>query len=103
MKIKIESEKIVKAVKKLDGVEILVENADDAKEALHLVLRKAGQFQRDDYGDIMEVKVASFQRYETSAVNYKIIFTLEFMFKENIELETRVSIIKELQEFFQKV
>ena len=103
MKIKIESEKIVKAVKKLDGVEILVENADDAKEALHLVLRKAGQFQRDDYDDIMEVKVTSFQRYETSAVNYKIIFTLEFIFQEQIDLETRVSIIKDLQEFFQKV
>ena len=31
MKIKVESEKIVNAVKKLDGIEIVLENPDDAK------------------------------------------------------------------------
>ena len=29
MKIKVESEKIIKAVKKLDGIEIVLENLDD--------------------------------------------------------------------------
>ena len=38
MKIKIESEKIIKAVKKLDGIEIVLENLDDAKEAFNLIL-----------------------------------------------------------------
>ncbi len=38
MKIKVESEKIVKAVKKLDGIEIVLEDADDAKEAISLIL-----------------------------------------------------------------
>ena len=52
MKIKVESERIVKAVKKVDGIEILVENVDDAKEALNLILRKHGLFQRDDYDQI---------------------------------------------------
>ena len=36
MKIKVESEKIVKAVKKLEGIEIVLENLNDAKEAVHL-------------------------------------------------------------------
>jgi len=35
MKIKVESEKIVKAVKKLEGIEMVLENAEDAKEALN--------------------------------------------------------------------
>jgi copper chaperone CopZ len=34
MKIKVESEKIIKAVKKLDGIEIVLENLDDAREAI---------------------------------------------------------------------
>ncbi|MBW2113407.1 MAG: hypothetical protein JRH04_00890 [Deltaproteobacteria bacterium] len=42
MKISVESEKIIKAVKKLDGIEIVLENADDAKEGIDLILRKAG-------------------------------------------------------------
>jgi len=103
MKIEVESEKIVKAVKKLDGIQILVDNADDAGEALKLILRKTGLFQRDDYREIMEVKVTASQRYETSAVNYKVILTLEFIFHDDVDLETRVSAIKELQEFFRKV
>ncbi|NIR14356.1 MAG: hypothetical protein GWN86_10580, partial [Desulfobacterales bacterium] len=47
MKIRVESEKIIKAVKKLDGIEIVLENADDGKEALNLILRKTGLFNRE--------------------------------------------------------
>jgi hypothetical protein len=35
MKVKVESEKIIKAVKKLDGIEIVLENTTDAKEAIY--------------------------------------------------------------------
>jgi copper chaperone CopZ len=103
MKIKVESEKIIKAVKKLDGIEIVLENPDDAKEAINLILRKTYPFNRDEYEGVRDVKVASFQKYETSAVNYKMIFLLEFYFDEDISLDKRVSFIKELQEFFNKV
>ena len=103
MKIKVESEKIIKAVKKLDGIEIVLETPDDAKEAINLILRKSDLFNRDDYGKIQDVKVTSFQKYETSAVDYKMIFLLEFLFEENIALETKVTLIKEFQEFFSKV
>ena len=103
MKIKVESEKIVKALKKLDGIEIVVENADDAKEALNLILRKTGLFDREDYGKMKEVKVTSLQKYETSAVDYKMIFLLEFLFEEDVTPDAKVSLIKEFQEFFGKV
>ena len=103
MKIKVESEKIIKAVKKLDGIEIVLENPDDAKEAVNLILRKAVVFKRDEYEKVQDVKVTSFQKYETSAVNYKMIFLLEFHFDEDISLDTKVMFIKDLQEFFNKV
>lgn len=103
MKIKVESEKIIKAVKKLDGVEIVLENPDDAKEAINLILRKDELFQRDDFGKLKEVKVTSFQKYETSAVDYKMLFLLEFFFEDDMPLDSKVALIKDLQEFFRKV
>lgn len=103
MKVKVENEKIIKAVKKLDGIEIVLENTDDAKEAINLILRKTELFKRDDYGNLKDVEVTSFQEYETSAVNYKMIFLLEFVFENDVPLDTKVAIIKEVQEFFGKI
>jgi hypothetical protein len=103
VKIKVESEKIIKAVKKLDGIEIVLENPGDAKEAINLILTKTNLFKGDDYGKLRDVKVTSFQEYKTSAVDYKMMFLLEFLFEDNISLETKVAVIKELQEFFARV
>ena len=103
MKVKVESEKIIKAVEKLDGIEIVLESADDAKEAINLILRKTVLFKRDDYGKLKDVKVTSIQEYETSAVNYKMIFLLEFVFEDDVSSDTKVAVIKEVQEFFGKI
>jgi hypothetical protein len=103
MKFKVESEKIMKAVKKLDGIEIVLENTNDVKEAINLILRKTNLFKRDDYSKLKEVKVTSLQEYETSAVDYKMIFLLEFLFEEDVSLDTKVAMIKEVQEFFGKI
>jgi len=91
MKVKVESEKIIKAVKKLDGIEIVLENTNDAKEAINLILQKTELFKRDEYVKLKEVKVTSFQEYKTSAVDYKIVFLLEFSFDDDVSLDTKVS------------
>ena len=103
MKIKVESEKIVKAVKKLEGIEIVIENAEDAKEALRLILAKSGLALKEGHARLRDVLVSSSQKYETSAVDYKLLFLLEFLFEENTPIETRVSTIKDLQDFFNKI
>jgi len=103
MKIKVESEKIIKAVKKLDGIEIVLENLDDAREAINIILFRAGLFEKHKDAEPKEVRVSSYQKYETTAVDYKMIFLLEFIFENDISLDTRVAVIKELQEFFSKV
>jgi hypothetical protein len=103
MKIKVESEKIIKAVRKLEGIEVVLENAEDAKEALHLILAKSGLSQREGHAGLRDVQVSSTQKYETSAVDYKLLFLLEFLFVENTPTETKVSIIKDLQDFFNKI
>ncbi|UCF73055.1 MAG: hypothetical protein JSW35_00880 [Deltaproteobacteria bacterium] len=103
MKVKVEGEKIIKAVQKLDGIEIVLENTNDAKEAINLILRKTDLLKRDEYSKLKEVKVTSFQEYKTSAVDYKMIFLLEFLFEEDVSLDTKVAVIKEVQEFFRKI
>jgi hypothetical protein len=87
----------------LDDIEIVLENPDDAKEAINLILRKSDLFNREEYEKVKDFKVTSLQRYETSAVNYKMIFLLEFIFSEDVSLDAKVSFIKELQEFFSKI
>ena len=103
MKIKIESDKIIKAVKKLDGIEIVLENLEDAKEAINLILNRTGLFQKQKGSILKDVQVTSYQKYETTAVDYKMIFLLAFMFEEDTALDARISTIKELQDFFSKV
>ena len=103
MKIKVESEKIVKAVKKISGVDIVLENAEDAKESVDLVLSKAEPLDAIEADILRDVKVTSFQEYKTSAVDYKLVFLLEFLFEDNIPLEKKVNLIKVLQDFFAKV
>ena len=103
MKIKIESEKIIKAVKKIEDIEILLESPEDAKEAINLLLGKKKLFEGDEEGKLKDIKVTSLQRYETSAVDYKLIFLLEFLFEEDVPLDTKVALIKQFQEFFKKM
>jgi hypothetical protein len=103
MKIKVESEKIIKAVKKLEGIEIVLENLDDAKEAIQLVLTHSGLFEKQNVDKFKDVKVTSFQKYETTAVDYKMIFLLEFIFETDVSQNEKIVIIKELQDFFNKV
>ncbi len=103
MKIKVESEKIIKAVKKLDGIEMVLENLNDAKEAIELILSRSGLFEKQKTGRFKDVVVTSFQKYETTAVDYKMIFLLEFIFEADVSLNDKIAIIKELQDFFNKV
>jgi len=103
MKIKVESEKIVKAVRKLYGIEMVLQNAEDAKEALNLILKKKDIFKDDPFALLKDVSVSSFQEYKTSAVDYRLIFLLEFLFQDHVSEEVKVTVIKERQDFFNKV
>jgi hypothetical protein len=103
MKIKVESGKIIKAVKKLDGIEIVIETLADAKEAIHLVLNRTGLFEKYKEAQLQDMKVTSYEKYETTAVDYKMIILLEFLFKDETPMDSKVTVIKELQDFFNKI
>ena len=62
-----------------------------------------GLLEKHKDADLKDVRVTSFQKYETTAVDYKMIFLLEFIFEDNISVDTKVAVIKELQGFFNQV
>lgn len=103
MKIKVEAEKIIKAVNKLDGIEIVLENPEDAKEAIYLILRKVDIFGQTAHKTLKDLVVTSYQEYRTSAVDYRMVFSLDFEFEDHISLDSRVSLLKKFQDFFNKV
>jgi hypothetical protein len=103
MKIKIESEKIIKAVKKMEDIEIVLESPEDAKEAINLLLENKKLFEEDEQGKLKDIKVTSMEHYETSAVDYKLIFLLEFLFEAGVPLDSKVALIKQFQDFFKKM
>ena len=57
----------------------------------------------EDLAKLIEVKVSSFQEYKTSAVDYTMVFLLEFSFGPEVSAESKVAVIKALQEFFNKI
>jgi hypothetical protein len=97
MKIHVPGDKIVKTVKKLQGIELVLENTEDAQEAIDLIVQKAEIPHLDT---LKEYHITATRQYETSAVQYKLWFLLEFHFQEGTALETRVAVIKGLQRLF---
>lgn len=102
MKIKVEREKIVKALKEVEGLEVAVENVDDAKEAVDLILKKSQLFKGAEGKKLKDVIVTMTQEYKTSAVEYNLVFTLEFIFASGVFTDTKIALIKEVQDFFGK-
>ncbi|OHB60586.1 MAG: hypothetical protein A2167_07940 [Planctomycetes bacterium RBG_13_46_10] len=102
MKIKVEREKIVKALKEVEGLEVAVENVDDAKEALDLILKKSQLFKGAEGKKVKDIIVTATQEYKTSAVEYNLVFTLEFVFASGVFTDTKIALIKEVQDFFGK-
>jgi len=102
MKIKVESDKIIKAVKTLEGIEIVLENTDDAKEAIDLILKKTELLKSNHQKKLKDIIVTSLQEYKTSAVDYNLIFMIEFLFEEDATADVKIALIKDLQDFFSK-
>ena len=102
MKIRLESEKIIQAVKKQTGIELVLQNEADGKEAIELVLGKSELRNHPSFPKLREVRVTLTREYKTSAVDYRTLFLLEFLFEENLSLEEKASFIEAFQSYFSR-
>ena len=102
MRIKVCDEKIIKAIKKLEGIDIILKNVEDAKKAMRLILRKTEVSRTKDFEGLKDIVINQVVEHATSAVEYQTYYEIEFIIADDKSIEMEVALIKELQNMFEK-
>jgi len=102
MRIKVRDEKIAKAIKKLEGVDIVLRTVEDAKKAIRLILRKTVISKTPDYAGLKDIAVTQVLESRTSAVENLISYEIEFILTDERYMDMEIALIKELQSMFEK-
>ena len=103
MKIKVRDEKITKAIKNLEGIDIVLKTVEDAKKAMHLILRKTEISRSKDYEGIKDIAITRIVEHATSAVEYQTYYEVEFILTDERFTDMEIALIKELQSTFEKL
>jgi NMD protein affecting ribosome stability and mRNA decay len=103
MRIKVRDEKITKAIKKLEGIDIILKTVEDAKKAIALILRKTEISHTKDYEGLKDISITQVIEHPTSAVEYQIYYEVEFILTDDRFIEMEIALIKELQAMFEKL
>jgi AAA+ superfamily predicted ATPase len=103
MRIKVRNEKITKAIKKLEGIDISLKTVEDAKNAMHLILQKTEISRTKDYEGLKDIAITEVVEYPTSAVEYQTYYEIEFILTDDRFMEMEIALIKELQAMFEKL
>jgi len=103
MRIKVRDEKIKRAIKKLEGVDIILKNVEDAKKAMRLILRRTEVSKTKDYDGLKEIIMSQVVEHPTSAVESHIYYEIEFVLTDDRYTEMEIALIKELQGLFEKL
>ena len=103
MRIKVRDEKIIKAIKKLEGIDIILKTIEDAKKAMRLILRKTEISRTKDYEGLKDIAIAQVVEHATSAVEYHTYYEVEFILADDRFIEMEIVLIKELQTMFDKI
>ena len=102
MRIKVRDEKIAKAIKKLEGVDIVLRTVEDAKKAIRLILRKTEVSKTPDYAGLKDIAVTQVLESRTSAIENLISYEIEFILTDDRYMDMEIALIKELQSMFEK-
>jgi hypothetical protein len=103
MRIKVRDEKIIKAIKKLEGIDIILKTVEDAKKAMRLILRRTETSRTKDYEGLKDIAITQVVEHATSAVEYKTFYEVEFILADDRFMEMEIALIKELQAMLEKL
>jgi hypothetical protein len=103
MRIKVRDEKLIRAIKKIVGIEIIFKNVEDAKKAMGLILRRTDISQSKEYEGLKEIRMTQIVEHPTSAVESHIYYEIEFVLSDDRYLDMEIALIKELQGLFEKL
>ncbi len=103
MRIKVQDEKIIRAIKKLEGIDVVIKTAEDAKKAMRLILRKTETSRSKDFEGLKDTVIAQVVEHDaTSAMEYKTYYEIEFILADERFVDMEIALIKELQAMFEK-
>jgi hypothetical protein len=103
MRIKVLDEKIVKAIKKLEGIDIVLKTVKDAQEAMRLILRKTDISKTKEYEGLKDIVITQVVEHPTSAVEYTVYYEIEFITADERYKDMEIALIRELQALFAKL
>jgi len=103
MKIRVKDEKITKAIKNLEGIDIVLKSVEDAKKAMRLILRKTEMSRTKDYEGLKDIAITRVVEHATSAVEYQTYYEVEFILADERFTDMEIALIKELQTMFEKL
>jgi hypothetical protein len=103
MRIRVRDEKIIKAIKKYEGIDIILKTVEDAKRAMRLILRKTEISRTKDFEGLKDISITQVVEHATSAVEYQTYYEVEFILTDDLFIEMEIALIKELQALFEKI
>ncbi len=103
MRIRVRDEKIIKAIKKFEGIDIILKTVEDAKRAMRLILRKTEISRTKDFEGLKDIAITQVVEHATSAVEYQTYYEVEFILTDDHFIEMEIALIKELQTLFEKI
>lgn len=102
MRIKVAEEHLVRALRELEGVDILIKSADEAKKALELIIRHTDASKRGDFQKIADFNITENLEYPTTSVEYKRFYEIEFVSEDDAAIDVEIELIRELQKLFRE-
>lgn len=103
MRIKVRDEKLIRAIKKLVGIDIIFKNVEDARKAMGLILHRTEIAKSKEYEGLKEIRMNQVVEHPTSAVESHIYYEIEFVLSDDRYLDMEIALIKELQGLFEKL
>lgn len=102
MRIKVEEKNLVKAIKELEGIDIVIKDVEEARKGLWLIIRHTEASRREDFKGIEDVIISKSLEYPTTSVEYRRYYEIEFKVKDDKYLDMEIALIRELQRMFKK-
>jgi hypothetical protein len=103
MRIKVRDEKIARAIKKFEGIDIILKTVEDAQKAMRLILRKTEISKTKEYEGLKDIRMTQVVEHPTSAVEYQTYYEIELILTDDSHMDMEISLIKELQGMFEKL
>jgi hypothetical protein len=100
MRIKVAEDRLVRALKELEGVDVLVKSADEARKVLELIIRHTEVARRGDFRGAVDFNITESLEYPTTSVEYKRYYEIEFLSKDDAGIDVEIELIRELQRMF---